>query len=96
MERISNVLPRIINQARKGACPEPLETQRIDLESLWVKIAGEKIGRHTQLTNYKNGAITIRVDNAVYLNYLNLERENISREFRKHLGDKIKKVIFKS
>jgi len=56
---------------------------------LWPEVAGDRIAARTRATEFRDGVLTVSVDNAVWMNELTYLRHRIVEELNRRLGGRI-------
>ena len=55
----------------------------INLYKTWNKIVGKTISKNTEITNLKNGKITIKTSNPIWRNELIFQKEDLLNRLKK-------------
>ena len=90
IEKISTIIPRAIEKIK-------IDNKRItayDIESLWSKVAGEKIRAHSYVYKEEKDSLFIKVDSSSYLLELTLKKEELLKSINTESPKKFKKLVF--
>mgnify|MGYP001334622965 CR=1 FL=1 len=70
--------------------------ETINLNKSWKKIVGKTISKNTEITNLKNGKITIKTSNPIWRNELIFQKEDLlNRLIKEEPTLKIKEIKFR-
>ena len=69
---------------------------REDIEEKWKIITGEIGFKHSRPVVFRNGVLSVRVDNSVWMQELSMKKRKILKGLQRELGkDKISDIQFK-
>ena len=74
----------------------PIDVNDMRIWDIWDSVVGEKISKHAQPSTIKNGVLTVKVTDSVWMQDLKFEAEGIKERLNCELkGEAVRKIKFK-
>ena len=87
---IQQILENLLNQDKLQEINEI-----INLEEVWNLSVGKAVAQNTEVLNYKNGVLNIKVSKPTWRNELAIQKTSILKIINKNTTTKITEIIFK-
>ena len=75
-------IKEILSDYLKGSDYKEIN-ETININKSWIKIVGKTISKNTEITNLKNGKITIKTSNPIWRNELIFQKEDLLNRLKK-------------
>ena len=85
----------LLNEYFKGSNLEKVNNS-INIQKTWKKVVGELIYKNTEIKNYKDKKLSIKVSNPIWRNELFFQKEELIEKLNKsNPNHEIKEIFFK-